>query len=555
MSAPLVKVGEIWYNVSMKILGIESSCDETAAAVVEDGAKILSNVVVSQIDIFKEYGGVIPEVAARSHLEAILPVIHKALDDAGVAKDDIDVIAVTHTPGLLGSLLIGTLTARTLAILWNKPLYGVHHLKSHIYTNWLCDSLSLQDSFSGRTTTSNSPVRGSSTTSTASLRPSSSPCTSSQITSSKEGKEQDDPSPLTSSLRCDTEGLISGSSSKITSSREEDSLSPRSTSSSFPFLSHRTTECGSFRDSNSPCISSEIVSSRDGSEQKKQDRQRSKNSSCASSQITSFKDSKDQVGQENSERDSSFSLTSSLGCDTDGSIGGDDLPQFPLLALVISGGHTQIIYMSGHNHFEIIGTTRDDAVGECFDKVAKILGLPYPGGPSIARAALDGDPRRYKLPHPKVDGLDFSFSGLKTAVLRAVQAECGLPITTPSYELKNHLSRQQVADFAASFQDVACEILLDKLKMALESHQDAKTLVFAGGVSANKVLREKALGEPEKGQSGAFEGYDVNVYFPDPKLSGDNAVMVAVAAYYEIVSGVKPSDPYSLSIAPRTVIN
>ena len=121
----------------MKILGIETSCDETAAAVVEDGVRILSNVVVSQIDIFAEYGGVIPEVAARNHLEAMMPVINKALSDAGCTWDDIDAIAVTHAPGLLGSLLIGTLTARTLAILHDKPLYAVHHLKSHVYANWL----------------------------------------------------------------------------------------------------------------------------------------------------------------------------------------------------------------------------------------------------------------------------------------------------------------------------------------------------------------------------------------------------------------------------------
>ena len=221
----------------MKILGIETSCDETAAAVVEDGNKILSNVVVSQIDIFAEYGGVIPEVAARSHLEAMIPVVNKALTDAKCTWDDIDAIAVTYAPGLLGSLLIGTLTARTLAILHNKPLYAVHHLKSHVYANWLQANVS---------------------------------------------------------------------------------------------------------------------------------------------------------------------------------------PSFPLLALVVSGGHTQILYMRGHNQFEIIGTTHDDAVGECFDKVAKILGLPYPGGPSIAKAALDGNPNKYRLPHPKVEGLDFSFSGLKTAVLRAV---------------------------------------------------------------------------------------------------------------------------------------
>ena len=336
----------------MKILGIETSCDETAAAVVEDGRKILSNVVVSQIDIFAEYGGVIPEVAARSHLEVMMPVIQKALDDADCSWDDIDAIAVTHAPGLLGSLLIGTLTARTLAILHNKPLYAVHHLKSHVYANWL------------------------------------------------------------------------GSKSEIL---------------------------------------------------------------------------------------------------------------FPVLALVVSGGHTQILYMPAHNEFKIIGTTHDDAVGECFDKVAKILGLPYPGGPAIAKAAENGDPDRYKLPHPKVEGLDFSFSGLKTAVLRAVQKEVGLPISHPSHDLKNHLEPQQVADFAASFQKTAVEILCEKLSLAMAEHPDVQSVVVAGGVSANAALRE-ALPE---------------AYFPERSLSGDNGAMVAAACYFENKSGVKPVDPYSLNIYPR----
>ena len=342
----------------MKILGIETSCDETAAAVVEDGSAILSNVVVSQIDIFAEYGGVIPEVAARSHLEAILPVIDKALSDASCTWDDIDAIAVTHAPGLLGSLLIGTLTARTLAMLHQKPLYAVHHLKSHIYANWL--------------------------------------------------------------------------------------MAP------------------------------------------------------------------------------------------------GHLPSFPLLALVISGGHTQILYMPGHNQFDIIGTTRDDAVGECFDKVAKILGLPYPGGPSIAKAALRGNPHRYRLPHPKVDGLDFSFSGLKTAVLRAVQKEVGVPISYPSHQLQTLLNEQQVCDFAASFQQTAIDILLAKLQSASDQHPEAQSFVFAGGVSANQQLRQQASSP--------------NAFFPDPKLSGDNGAMVAAACYYEIQSGVKPVDPYSLNIYPRTPI-
>lgn len=338
----------------MKILGIETSCDETAAAVVEDGSKILSNVVVSQIDIFAEYGGVIPEVAARSHLEAMMPVVDKALAEAGVSWDEIDAIAVTYAPGLLGSLLIGTLTARTLAILHNKPLYAVHHLKSHVYANWL-DGAAIS---------------------------------------------------------------------------------------------------------------------------------------------------------------------------------------FPLLALVVSGGHTQILYMTKHNDFKIIGTTNDDAVGECFDKVAKILGLPYPGGPSISKAATSGNALRYKLPHPKVDGLDFSFSGLKTAVLRAVQKEVGVPISYPSHKLKELLTPTQVADFAASFQKTAVDILREKIEDALVLYPDVKSVVVAGGVSANSELR-KAL---------------PNAFFPTPSLSGDNGAMVATACYYEIQSGVEPVDPYSLNIYPRISI-
>lgn len=340
----------------MKILGIESSCDETAASVVEDGTKILSNVVVSQIDIFAEYGGVIPEVAARSHLEAILPVIDKALKDAACTWDDIDAIAVTHAPGLLGSLLIGTLTARTLAILHDKPLYATHHLKSHIYANWLEGSTDIS---------------------------------------------------------------------------------------------------------------------------------------------------------------------------------------FPILALVISGGHTQILYMRKHNDFKIIGTTTDDAIGECFDKVAKILGLPYPGGPSIAKAAEKGDPNKYKFPHPKTaDPLNFSFSGLKTAVLRAVQKDCGLPISHPSHDLKNHLTEAQINDFAASFQKTAIDILLEKLNLAKEQYK-ANSILFAGGVSANSELRKKAG----------------DAFFPSPKFSGDNGAMVAAAAYFEIKDGKQPTDPYTLNIYPRIEIN
>lgn len=344
----------------MKILGIESSCDETAAAIIENGNTILSNVIVSQIDIHASYGGVIPEIAARSHIEAINPIINQALSQANLVIQDVDAIAVTHTPGLVGSLLIGTLAARTLAIINNIPFYPVHHLKSHIYANW-----------------------------------------------------------------------ISG---------------------------HQ--------------------------------------------------------------------------------------PEFPLIATVISGGHTQIIYMNRHDHFEIIGTTRDDAIGECFDKIAKILGLPYPGGPAIAKAAEKGNSTRYQLPIPKVNGLDFSFSGLKTAVLRAVQKELNLPITTPSYELQKKLSEQQITDFAASFQATAVKIIIQKLKKATQKYP-VRSILLAGGVSANQLLREEL-------QKNFAENYQV--FYPQPNLSTDNGAMVASAAYYSIQAGEKPGDPYELDISPRSTI-
>ena len=185
-----------------------------------------------------------------------------------------------------------------------------------------------------------------------------------------------------------------------------------------------------------------------------------------------------------------------------------------------------------------------DAIGECFDKVAKILGLPYPGGPSIATAAANGDPDKYHLPIPKVDGLDFSFSGLKTAVLRAVQKELGLPITTPSHELQNHLSEQQVNDFAASFQKTAVDILIKKLQTAAADHP-VKSILLAGGVSANQLLRQ----ELERNFAKTHQAY-----FPEPKFSTDNGAMVASAAYFSIQSGEQATDPYQLDISPRSQI-
>lgn len=360
----------------MRILGIESSCDETAVAIVENGQTILSNVVVSQIDIFAAYGGVIPEIAARSHLEAILPAVHQAFQEANLKTDSnqddwskIDAIAVTHTPGLLGSLLVGTLTARTLAILQHKPLYAVHHLKSHIYANWL--------------------------------------------------QNQNEPS-------------------------------------------------------------------------------------------------------------------------------------FPLIALIISGGHTQIVKMSAHQQFEIIGTTRDDAVGECFDKIAKILGLPYPGGPSITKAAATGNPNAYSFPHPLSGTLDFSFSGLKTAVLREVQRATNKPISFPSSQLAAFLTDQQRADFAASFEQTSVDILIEKINLALKQNPETESLIIAGGVSANQRLRHDLNSYIEQQNSKLHN--KINLFFPEPRFSGDNGAMVASAAYYEVKSQIPPTNPFTLNIMPRSII-
>ena len=232
-------------------------------------------------------------------------------------------------------------------------------------------------------------------------------------------------------------------------------------------------------------------------------------------------------------------------------------PGFPLLALVISGGHTQILYMREHNHFEIIGTTYDDAVGECLDKAAKILGLPYPGGPSISKAALGeiidaetgeitkvtpGDRHKYAFPHPHLNNpLDFSFSGLKTAFLRTVQKIVNVPISHPSADLKNLLNSQQIADLAASFEQSVVDILLENLQKACKMHPEVKNVVFAGGVSANNLLRQEAK--------------NISCFFPLLKYAGDNAAMVTAACYFEVQSDVQPTDPYSLNILPRSAIS
>ncbi len=338
----------------MKILGIESSCDETAVAIVEDGRRLLSNVVNSQIDIHAAYGGVVPEVAARSHIEVVNPVINQALTDANLDWDDIDAIAVTYAPGLVGSLLVGTLAARTLAVLKNKPLYPIHHVEAHVYAN---------------------------------------------------------------------------------------------------FLNER-------------------------------------------------------------------------------------VPEFPMLALIVSGGHSQLVLFRDHGDYELLGQTQDDAVGEAFDKVAKILGLPYPGGPSVAKLALTGDPHKYKLPKAKLSGAyDFSFSGLKTAVLRAVQREVGVDFTFPSHELAARLNDVQRADFAASFQQTAVETLVDKAERAYRDYSP-KSVVIAGGVAANQELRRELS-----------ERLPLKIDYAPINLCTDNGAMIATLGYY-YSQKKQQIDPFELEVVP-----
>lgn len=349
----------------MKILGIESSCDETAAAVVEDGRKLLSNVVHSQIDIHAAYGGVVPEVAARSHIEVINPVINKALTNAGTDWNDIDAIAVTYAPGLLGSLLVGTLAARTLAILKNKPLYPIHHVEAHVYANFIVDQ--------------------------------------------------------------------------------------------------------------SPNLSLALPSRQ---------------------------------------------------------------PMLPMLALIVSGGHSQLVLFKDHGDYQLLGQTQDDAVGEAFDKVAKILGLPYPGGPAIEQATLRGDPYRYALPKAKLkEPYNFSFSGLKTAVLRAVQREVGVDFTFPSFQLAERLSAAQVHDFAASFQRIAFETLVDKAEQA--SHEYApKSVVIAGGVAASQALR-----------SHLSRRLPLAIEYAPMQLCTDNAAMIACLGYY-YAQKKSAINPFDLEVIP-----
>ena len=320
-------------------LGIESSCDETSVAVVKNGREILSNIIDTQIPIHEKYGGVVPEIASRNHIEAISRVTRESLKQANVTFDDIDAVTPTYGPGLVGALLVGLSYGKALAYAINKPLVGVNHIQGHIAANYITY------------------------------------------------KE----------------------------------LEP------------------------------------------------------------------------------------------------------PFLCVMMSGGNTQLVYVKNYTDFEVLGKTRDDAIGEAFDKVARVVGLGYPGGPKIDKLAKTGNPNAIELPKTHFENLDFSFSGIKTAVIN-------LHHKTPDINK---------ADLVASFEKTVTEILLENTKKALKQ-TGLKTIALAGGVSANSYIRNEFLKLQEKG---------IKVYMPDIKLCTDNAAMIASAGYYNFINGKQ--DELNLNAVPN----
>lgn len=337
-------------RTTARILGIETSCDETAAAIVEDGRLILSSVVASQAELHTQFGGVFPEVASRQHIRTIYAVVEKCLQEAHMHLTDINAVAVTQGPGLPGSLVIGVNFAKGLALSSNLPLLGINHLEAHLYSAWLhWPSLSEEP----------------------------------------QGRER---------------------------------LQPE--------------------------------------------------------------------------------------------------PQFPLVALIVSGGHTELVLIEAHLKYHRLGGTLDDAAGEAFDKIARLIGLGYPGGPAIQKAAESGNPYAFDFPRAWLeDSYDFSFSGLKTAVLREVR------------QLQKYRSVLPVSDLAASFQAAVVEVLVKKTLRASEE-MEAKGILVVGGVSANRALRAGILSESP-----------IPVHIPPIALCTDNAAMIASAGYYRFMQGYRsPSD-------------
>lgn len=318
------------------VLGIETSCDETAAAVVKNGREVLSNVISSQIELHKLYGGVVPEIASRKHIEKINQVIEEALDTAGVTLQDIDVIGVTYGPGLVGALLVGVAEAKAISFATGKPLVGVHHIEGHVSANYI----------------------------------------------------------------------------------EHKDLEP------------------------------------------------------------------------------------------------------PFLCLIVSGGHTHIVLVKEYGVYEIIGYTHDDAAGEAFDKVARAIGLGYPGGPKIDRLAKEGRKDAIPFPRAHIEGspYDFSFSGLKSAVLNYIN----------TCEMKNEEVNR--ADVAASFQESVIDVLVSRTVTAAKDF-GMKKVAIAGGVAANSSLREA--------MDKACKENGISFYYPSPIFCTDNAVMIASAAYYEYIKGIR----------------
>ena len=340
-----------------RILAIETSCDETAAAVIQDGRRILSDVVASQIDLHAQYGGIFPEMASRAHIETIVPVIDEAMKTAHVGWDDLSAVAVTYGPGLAGSLLVGVNVAKGIALGRGLPLIGVNHIEGHVYAHW-------------------------------------------------------------------------------------------------------------------------------------------------------------------------------LETDSEGAANPDDLT-FPLLVLIVSGGHSELVLMRDHAQYQRLGVTLDDAAGEAFDKVGRLLGLAYPGGPAIEKAARRGDATRFRFPRAWLGGsTNFSFSGLKTAVLREVQKHGDVQ---PDDPLPRGLS---VPDLAAAFQQAVVDVLAEKTTQAAAVH-GATAILLSGGVSANLALRAEVR----------VRAGSIPVYYPPIRFCTDNAAMIGAAAHRLFVSGHR--DGWDLDVIPN----